>query len=105
MVIAQQYTHMHHDIMHHLSPGASNGSKEYMKVYQKALTKLIKKMSREDVETAQETAKRWNTLGPPREIQVRYDGFFNCNWNLNGSFELVLRISMEINTSRISVGK
>jgi hypothetical protein len=86
MVIAQQYTHLHHDIMHELSPGSSNGSKEYMKVYQKALTKLMKKMSREDLEAAQETAKRWNMLGPPREIQVRYDGFFKCNWNLNGSY-------------------
>ena len=71
MVVAQQYTHLHHDIMHDLSSGASNGSKEYMKVYQKALTKLIKKMPRKDVEVAQETAKKWNILGPPRQIQVQ----------------------------------
>ena len=83
MVIAQKYTHLHHDIMHDLSSGASNGSKEYMKVYQKALTKLIKKMPRKDVEVAQETAIKWNTLGPPREIQVWYASFFNLQRKLN----------------------
>jgi hypothetical protein len=71
MVIAQEYTHLHHDIMTVLSSGASNGSKEYMKVYQKALTKLIHKMEGKDLESAKETAKRWNMLGPPRDIQVR----------------------------------
>ena len=73
MVIAQQYTHLHHDIVTALSSGAPNGSKEYMKVYQKGLSKLIKKMPEQDVDAAIETAKKWNMLGPPREIQVQYD--------------------------------
>jgi hypothetical protein len=71
MVIAQQHTHLHHDIMSSLSSGALNGSKDYMRVYQKALTKLIKKLPERDIDNASELAKKWNMIGPPREIQVR----------------------------------
>lgn len=70
MVIAQQYPHLHQDIVNALSSGASNGSKEYMKFYQKGSSKLIKKLPGKDIEAAMELAKKWNSLGPPREIQI-----------------------------------
>ena len=71
MVIAQRHPGIHHKIIDKLSMGAARGSKTYMQSYQKALSDVISTLTKADIDDAKETARRWNNLGPPHDIQCQ----------------------------------
>jgi len=76
MVIAQRYLQIHQDMVDKLSANARNGLATYMHFYQKALSKVIKKLEPREILDAKETAKRWNSIGPPHHVQAKYS--FQC---------------------------
>lgn len=71
MVVAQRHPGIHEKIIDKLSLGAARGSRPYMQTYQKALSDVISSLTKADIEDAKDTARRWNNLGPPHEIQCR----------------------------------
>jgi hypothetical protein len=72
MVVAQRQPQVHQEAVDKMSANARNGSREYMAFYQKALSKVIKKLPAVDINDAKASAARWNTMGPPPEIQAKY---------------------------------
>ena len=71
MVIAQRHPEIHHKIIDQFSSGAARGTRSYMKVYQKALSQVISSLTATDIEDAKNTARRWNNVGPPHEVQCQ----------------------------------
>ena len=72
MEVAQQQPQVHQEAVDKMSANVRNGSREYMAFYQKALSKVIKKSLAVDINDAKTSTAQWNTMGPPPEIQAKY---------------------------------
>jgi hypothetical protein len=71
MVLAQRYPAIHQQAVDKLSNQADKGSRAYLRCYQSALSNVLAKLPSAEIEDAKDTAKKWNTMGPPHEIRAK----------------------------------
>ena len=71
MILAETYRDQIHTDTKELAGNAPAGSQEFLGQYQIALSKFIESLGDEEIEAAKETAKDWNSRGPPAEVQKR----------------------------------
>ena len=71
MIIAENHRHRVHAETKRLAGDATPGSQAFLGHYQSALSNIVNSLSEKEVEEAKETAKEWNSRGPPAEVQKR----------------------------------
>jgi hypothetical protein len=71
MVLAQRYPAIHQQAVDKLSNQAVKGSQAYLRCYQSALSRVLAKLPGAEIDNAKDTAKKWNSMGPPHEIRAK----------------------------------